>query len=116
MRFLVLAAQRTQLLKAPREALAYFERALVQLSMTTPGTERDQEELQILLQLVPALIAVEGYTSENLPVRIGRASALCDLASDPVGLGVTAGPFVLELGRLELGSAQAARTKQRFGR
>jgi len=81
-RFLVLAAQKTQSLKAPREALAFLERALNQLAATPPGTGRDRRELEVSLQLIPSLIGVEGFTSEQLPDRIDQALALCDRLDD----------------------------------
>jgi len=81
-RFLVLAAQKTQILKAPREALAYLERALIQLAATPPETARDRRELDIVLQVIPSLIGAEGFTSERLPGRIDQALALCDRLDD----------------------------------
>ena len=83
-RFLLLAAQKAQMLKAPREALAYLERALVQLAATPAGADRDRVELEIVLQLIPSLIGVEGFTSEQLPRRIEQALRLCDRLDDSV--------------------------------
>ena len=83
-RFLVLAAQKTQMLRSPREALAYLERALVQLAAMPPGAARDRMELEIVLQLIPSLIGVEGFTSEQLPKRIEQALTLCDRLDDSI--------------------------------
>ena len=83
-RFLLLATQKTQMLKAPREALAYLERALVQLAATPAGADRDRMELEIVLQLIPSLIGVEGFTSEQLPEQIKQALKLCDRLDDSV--------------------------------
>jgi len=81
-RSLILAADKTKSLKAPREALAFLERALNQLAYTPPGKARDRRELDIILQLIPSLIGVEGFTSEQLPGRIDQALALCEVLDD----------------------------------
>ena len=81
-RFLVLAAQRTQMLKAPREALHYLERARIQIAATPSGATRDRKELEVMLQLIPSLIGAEGFTSKRLPGQIEQALALCDRLDD----------------------------------
>jgi DNA-binding winged helix-turn-helix (wHTH) protein/tetratricopeptide (TPR) repeat protein len=83
-RFLELAARRAQTLNAPREALAYLDRALFQIAAMPSSTERDRRELNILLRAIPALIAAESFTSDRLPGQIDRALALCDRQDDSV--------------------------------
>ena len=80
--FLIMAAQRAQILNAPREALAYLDRALTQLGATPPIEARDRKELVLVLQLIPSLIAAEGFTSKKLPGRVEQALALCDRLGD----------------------------------
>jgi DNA-binding winged helix-turn-helix (wHTH) protein/tetratricopeptide (TPR) repeat protein len=80
--FLIMAAQRAQMLNAPREALAYLDRALTQLAATPPDEARDRRELMVVLQLIPSVIGVEGFTSKKLPGRVEQALALCDRLDD----------------------------------
>ena len=81
-RFLILAAQKAQMLNAPREALGYLERALDQLATTPPAVARDRQELEVVVQLIPSLIGVEGFTSKKLPGRVEQALLLCNRLDD----------------------------------
>jgi DNA-binding winged helix-turn-helix (wHTH) protein len=80
--FLIMAAQSAQMLNAPREALAYLDRALTQLAATPPIEARDRKELVLVLQLIPSLIALEGFTSKKLPGRVEQTLVLCDRLDD----------------------------------
>jgi len=81
-RFLRLAAKKTESLKSPADTLTYLERALNQITAMTVDTERDQLELDVILRLIPSLIGAEGFTSTRLPGYVEQAIALCERLED----------------------------------
>jgi tetratricopeptide (TPR) repeat protein len=85
-RFLRLAAKKTESLKSPADTLIYLERALNQISSMTIDAERDQLELDVVLRLIPSLIGAEGFTSAQLPGYIEQAIALCERVEDKESL------------------------------
>ena len=81
-RFLRLAANKTESLKSPADTLVYLERTLNQIAATAEGAERDRLELDVTLSLLPSLIGAEGYTCPRLPGYVERAIALSKRLED----------------------------------
>ena len=65
-------------------AIKQFGKALDKLAQLPETAERDQQELEILLNLNPVRVATSGYAGPKLEQSYKRAQALCELLDDPV--------------------------------
>lgn len=83
------------------EAAAQYDRALQSLLETPPGPDRDTQEAKLLTEMLVALQATEGYTSERVRATIDRVVSLS--AAEGVGgeeplIGALAGQLSLAYG------------------
>jgi hypothetical protein len=60
---------------ANREAVGHFRRALALVEARTETTERHRDELAILTQLAPPLMAVQGWSAPDVGEVVERAAA-----------------------------------------
>jgi DNA-binding winged helix-turn-helix (wHTH) protein/tetratricopeptide (TPR) repeat protein len=81
-RFLRLAARKTESLKSPADTLSYLERAHGLIADMPADIERDQQELDVILRLTPSLIGAEGYTCARLAGYIEQAIVLSKRLGD----------------------------------
>ena len=80
--FLILGAEKAQSRSAAREAVAYLDRALVQLALLPQDQQTERRELNVRLRLLRALLFSVGYTSVQLEPQITRALELCNRLDD----------------------------------
>ena len=74
----VVAAKSSRTRYADKEAIEYFTRAL-QLLQSLPQTRRrDEQELEILILLGPALVSTQGYAADEVGRVYDRARLLCE--------------------------------------
>jgi hypothetical protein len=83
--FLILAAEQAQTRSAGREAVAYLDRALVQLAELPQDQETERQELKVHLRLLRSLAFSVGYTSDQLDPHITRVLELCNRLDDKSG-------------------------------
>ncbi len=83
--FLILAAEKAQTRSAGREAVAYLDRALVQLAALPQDQETERRELKVRLRLLRSLFFSVGYTSDQLDPHITRILELCNRLDDKSG-------------------------------
>jgi predicted ATPase len=76
-RFWHLAGDRARYRSANMEAIAHLTKALDALSTLPQTTERTEKELDLLLALGPALIAIKGYAAHEVERIYSRARTLC---------------------------------------
>jgi len=69
-------------MSADNEAVAHFSKGLELVSSLPKGSDRDQQEMDLLLLLGPALIASKGYTSTDVEPTYRRALKLCQKMGD----------------------------------
>ncbi len=70
------AARRAQRLHALREAIDFFGQALTLLRRLPESPERDREELSLLLELGPCLVAARSFSAPEVKECFDRARAL----------------------------------------
>ena len=80
--FWIRAAHHATATSAHLEAIAHFEQALEALRALPPSTERDRDELSILLNLCPALHARHGYGSPEATRATARIDVLREQGLD----------------------------------
>ncbi len=74
----VIAAKSSRTRYADKEAIEYFSRAL-QLLQSSPQTRRrDEQELEILILLGPAVVSTQGYAANDVGRVYDRARLLCE--------------------------------------
>ena len=106
-----LAGNRTAIRGPTVELETHHLHALVLLKEMPPSAERDRQELELLLTLDPALIAVRGYASAEVALTYSRAREPCSRKDDPEGLfSGLYGLRMVHLNRCEFGRGS------RFGR
>jgi DNA-binding SARP family transcriptional activator len=76
------AAEVARRVYANEDAIAFLVRALALLEQLPAGTERDAQELRLLLVLSPIYRVTRGWTAPELERVINRALALCDTVGD----------------------------------
>ncbi len=74
----VIAAKSSRTRYADKEAVVYFTRALELLQSMPQTRKRDEQELDILILLGPALVSTEGYASTRVGQLYDRARLLCE--------------------------------------
>jgi predicted ATPase/class 3 adenylate cyclase len=100
-----LAAERS----ANAEALAHFYRNLDLLRTLPESTERNVQELDLLIALGSVLIFTKGYSHAEVAAVYGRARDLCRLVGDTFHLAaVLQGLRIYHMYRADLASAQKA--------
>jgi DNA-binding winged helix-turn-helix (wHTH) protein/predicted ATPase len=77
-----LAGDRAAMRGSTVDVESHYLHALALLRDAEPSTERDQHELDLLLTLGPALIAVRGYASPEVERTYNRARELCGRGND----------------------------------
>jgi DNA-binding winged helix-turn-helix (wHTH) protein/tetratricopeptide (TPR) repeat protein len=101
--FLILGGEKAQSRSAAREAIAYLDRALVQLALLPQDQQTERQELKVRIRLLRALLFSVGYTSDLLESQITQALELSkrvdDKSSQLQVLGYQAGSNILR-GRL----------------
>ena len=90
------AGQRAKAKFALSEATDHFTRAIEQLSLLPPSQERDQQELELQVELAETLIATTGFTSKKVLDAYTRAHELCKPSGD-VPLSVLWGLIVVAM-------------------
>jgi len=81
-RYYTMAGKYALRLSANRQAISHFGRALRLLQMTPATPERDQQELELQLNLGPPLTATRGWAPPELAAAYGRAQELLQAADD----------------------------------
>jgi len=81
-RCLIIAAKNTQEISANLETLRIMELAQSDLFHLPPTEERDQLELSIIITCGPALMALNGYSSQRVVDTYQRAQSLCNSLED----------------------------------
>jgi tetratricopeptide (TPR) repeat protein len=88
------AAQLAAAVFANSEAVRCFRRCLELVAQQPAGRARDEEELDVLLEMAPPLNAIHGYSSPRLQATLERSAHLAERLSRPrdlmscfVGLG-----------------------------
>jgi class 3 adenylate cyclase len=76
------AAQAAARRSANLEADHFLDSALRQLSRLPEGNERNETELQVQARRIPVLVALHGYSSEQMAQTSRRALELCDSVRD----------------------------------
>lgn len=103
----IIAAKASRTRFADREAIGYFTRAL-QLLQSLPQTRsRDEQELEILILLGPAVVSTQGYAASEAGRVYDRARLLCEFlnARQPY-FPVLWGSWVFHVVRANFQSAQ----------
>jgi len=75
------AAQLAAAVFANSEAVRCFRRCLELIAQQPPGRARDEEELDVLLQMAPPLNAIHGYSSPQLQATLERSAHLAEKLS-----------------------------------
>ena len=83
-RYLREAAHTSRARHAQREACESLQRALDLLARQHEATERDAQELALRVEIGPLLIALTGYSSEQVKVCYERAATLCSAIDSSV--------------------------------
>jgi class 3 adenylate cyclase/tetratricopeptide (TPR) repeat protein len=77
---------------AYNDAIGYAREALRLIATMPESRERDQIELKLQMMLGPLIVAVQGFSSPELAISVGRAQELCRVAGEsPEIFGVLAG-------------------------
>jgi predicted ATPase len=93
---------------ANREAIGHFRRALALVETRPDSTERHRDELSILTQLAPPLMAVQGWSAPAVSEVVERAEALGRrLPSSP-----ELAPAVANLWIFNIGSGRGNRARE----
>lgn len=77
------AASVAQRVYANEDVAIFLEQALALLTTLPPGAERDAQELSLLAELGPPLVALEGYSAERVTMLYGRILELCARLEQP---------------------------------
>ena len=77
------AAQLAAAVFANSEAVRCFRRCLELLAQQPAGRARDEEELDVLLEMSPPLNAIHGYSSPQLQATLERSAHLAEKLSRP---------------------------------
>jgi DNA-binding SARP family transcriptional activator len=77
------AAQLAAAVFANSEAVRCFRRCLELMAQQPAGRSRDEEELDVLLEMSPPLNAIHGYSSPQLQATLERAAHLAEKLSRP---------------------------------
>jgi DNA-binding SARP family transcriptional activator len=80
------AAQLAAAVFANSEAVRCFRRCLELLAQQPAGRAREEEELDLLLEMSPPLNAIHGYTSPTLRATLERSAQLAEKLSRPSDL------------------------------
>jgi DNA-binding SARP family transcriptional activator/tetratricopeptide (TPR) repeat protein len=80
------AAQLAAAVFANSEAVRCFRRCLELVAQQPAGRARDEEELDVLLQMAPPLNAIHGYSSPQLQATLERSAHLAEKLSRPSDL------------------------------
>ena len=80
------AAQLSAAVFANSEAVRCFSRCLELVALQPAGGARDEEELNVLLQMAPPLNAIHGYSSPQLQATLERSAHLAEKLSRPSDL------------------------------
>lgn len=80
------AAQLAAAVFGNSEAVRCFRRCLELLAQQPAGRARDEEELDVLLEMSPPLNAIHGYTSPTLRATLERSAHLAEKLSRPSDL------------------------------
>jgi DNA-binding SARP family transcriptional activator/tetratricopeptide (TPR) repeat protein len=80
------AAQLAAAVFGNSEAVRCFRRCLELLAQQPAGRARDEEELDVLLEMSPPLNAIHGYTSPTLRATLERSARLAEKLSRPSDL------------------------------
>ena len=80
--FWLKAGLRARRRSADMETIANLSRGMALLETLAPSTDRDRTELQFLGPLVPAYIAIRGYSADEIGPVLDRARALCERVGD----------------------------------
>jgi DNA-binding SARP family transcriptional activator/predicted ATPase len=92
---------------AEGEAIGFLERALGLLEQSTPGPDRDRNELLLLASLGQALMRTRGYGAPEVGQVLARARALSDtIDDDPHRFAVLSGSFLHHAVRADLALAR----------
>jgi DNA-binding SARP family transcriptional activator len=93
------AAGVAQCVYANEDVIAFLQQALALLETLPPGRERDAQELHLLVELGPPLVALEGYSAEGVTTVYKRVLELCarlDRPPDPRALRALAIARILQ--------------------
>ncbi len=74
----VIAAKSSRTRYADKEAIEYFTRALQLLQSLPQTSRRDEQELEILILLGPALVSTQGYAAPEVGRVYDRGRLLCE--------------------------------------
>src|SRR5208337_3773655 len=86
------AAEQAGARSAYNDAIGYAREALRLIATMPESGERDQIELKLQMMLGPLIVAVQGFSSPELAISVGRAQELCRVAGEsPEIFGVLAG-------------------------
>jgi hypothetical protein len=77
------AAGVAQCVYANEDVVAFLQQALALLETLPPGKERDTQELYLLVELGPPLVALEGYSAERVTAVYKRVLELCASLKQP---------------------------------
>jgi DNA-binding SARP family transcriptional activator len=77
------AAQLAAAVFANSEAVRCFNRCLKLIAQQPAGRAREEEELQVLLEMYPPLNAIHGYASRQLQATLERSAHLAEKLSRP---------------------------------
>ena len=77
------AAQLAAAVFANSEAVRCFRRCLELVAQQPAGRARDEEELDVLLEMAPPLNAIQGYSSPQLQATLERTAHLAEKLSRP---------------------------------
>lgn len=77
------AAQLAAAVFANSEAVRCFRRCLALVAQQPAGRARDEEELDVLLEMAPPLNAIHGYSSPQLQATLERSAYLAEKLSRP---------------------------------
>jgi tetratricopeptide (TPR) repeat protein len=100
------AGQQAVARSAMAEAVAQLEKGLSLLTTMASGRELQQQELELRVALIPALIGTKGYSSSDVGETIARAYALAEQLNKPEYFApLLYGRWVFNLVRAELSLA-----------
>jgi class 3 adenylate cyclase/tetratricopeptide (TPR) repeat protein len=77
-----IACEQSLASSANLEAVAHLSRCLELIESLPQGANRDQRELNLLMKISPALIAIKGYAAVEVEASFLKALALCQKTGD----------------------------------
>ena len=76
---------------AYNDAIGYAREALRLIATMPESRERDQKELKLQMMLGPLIVTIQGFSSPELAISVGRAQEICRVAGErPEIFGVLA--------------------------